>query len=107
MRTTYAGSQTVVSVLEAFEARELNEVSNDFAGPIFEDFRELFLGPADESAEASAVRQDAARAVLAELLAESRDDEISMLNAVYAVQLSSLAPPRHLSEFALVGRVAA
>ncbi|MGW6506039.1 hypothetical protein ACWGCP_00480 [Streptomyces niveus] len=107
MRTTYAGSQTVVSVLEAFEASELKEVSNDFAGPIFEDFRELFLGPADESAEASAVRQDAARAVLAELLAESRDDEISMLNAVYAVQLSSLAPPRHLSEFALVGRVAA
>ncbi|WP_329077543.1 hypothetical protein [Streptomyces niveus] len=104
---TYAGSQKVVSVLEGFEARELREISNNMAGPVFEDFRELFLGPADEPAEASAVRREAARAVLAELLAESRDDEISMLNAVYAVQLSSLAPLRQLTEFPLVGRVAA
>lgn len=104
---TYAGSQKVVSVLEAFEASELNEVTNDRVGPVFEDFRELFLGPADESAEASAVRREAAGAVLAELLADGRDDEISMLNAVYAVQLSSLAPLRQLIEFPLVGRVAA
>ncbi|MFD4118436.1 hypothetical protein ACFWSJ_33970 [Streptomyces niveus] len=104
---TYSGSQKVVSILEAFEASELNEVSNDLAGPVSEDFRELFLGPADESAEASAVRREAALAVLAELLAESQDDEISMLNADYAVRLSSLAPLRHLTEFPLVGRVAA
>lgn len=106
---THAGSQKVVSVLEAFEARELREVCNDLAGPVFEDFRDLFLGPAEESAEEGAVRREAARAVLAELLAES-DDEISMLNAVYAAQLSSLAPLRHLTEFVQVtqvGRVAA
>lgn len=102
---TYAGSQKVVSVLEAFEARELGEVSNDLTGPVFEDFQELFLGPADESDEDGAVRREAARAVLAELLAESADDEISMLNAVYAAQLSSLAPLRHLTEFVRVTQV--
>lgn len=107
---THDGSQKVVSVLEVFEARKLREVCNDLAGPVFEDFRDLFLGPAEESAEEGAVRREAARAVLAELLAESGDDEISMLNAVYAAQLSSLAPLRHLTEFVQVpqvGRVAA
>ncbi|MEW2548882.1 hypothetical protein AB0910_24445 [Streptomyces sp. NPDC047002] len=54
-----------------------------------DDFRELFLGTADESAEEREVRLTVANEVLAELLEEGRDNEISFLNAVYAAQLAS------------------
>ncbi|MFE4174215.1 hypothetical protein ACFRR7_19560 [Streptomyces sp. NPDC056909] len=55
-----------------------------------EDFRALFLGGRDESPEQRAVRQAAARDVFADLLEESANDEIAMLNAAYAAQLSSI-----------------
>ncbi|MFD8967693.1 hypothetical protein ACFV0C_22305 [Streptomyces sp. NPDC059568] len=53
-----------------------------------EDFRALFLGERDESPEQRSVRQAAARDVFADLLEESANDEIAMLNATYAAQLS-------------------
>ncbi|WP_329456775.1 hypothetical protein [Streptomyces sp. NBC_01497] len=59
-----------------------------------DDFRELFLGTADESADDREVRLAVANEVLAELLEEGRDDEISFLNAVYAAQLSSRSVQR-------------
>jgi hypothetical protein len=53
-----------------------------------DDFRELFLGTDGESAEERATRLEVAREVLAELLEEGREDDISFLNALYAAQLS-------------------
>ncbi|MEV7427088.1 hypothetical protein [Streptomyces sp. NPDC091212] len=53
-----------------------------------EDFRALFLGKRGESAEERRIREAAARDVLAELVEEGQTDEISRVNAAYALLLS-------------------
>ncbi|MGW2256708.1 hypothetical protein ACWCXE_02325 [Streptomyces sp. NPDC001780] len=58
-----------------------------------EDFRDLFLGEYGESAEQRAAREAAARDVLAELLIESGTDAFALMNAVYAVRLSTTVVP--------------
>ncbi|MFD8920116.1 hypothetical protein ACWGBX_16465 [Streptomyces sp. NPDC055037] len=70
--------------------------------PDSEDFRDLFLGEYDETAEQREVRRAAARDVLVELLEQSESDEIALLNAVYAAQLSGVAALRNIAGVPLV-----
>ncbi|MFJ9211035.1 hypothetical protein [Streptomyces sp. NPDC102264] len=65
--------------------------------PDSEDFRDLFLGEYGETAEQREVRRAAARDVLLELLEQSENDEIALLNAVYAAQLSGVAALRNMA----------
>ncbi|MFD7285115.1 hypothetical protein [Streptomyces sp. NPDC059863] len=75
-------------------AHALEELEQE---PDSEDFRDLFLGEYGETAEQREVRRAAARDVLLELLEQSENDEISLLNAVYAAQLSSIAALRNMA----------
>ncbi|SHK56770.1 hypothetical protein [Actinacidiphila paucisporea] len=52
-----------------------------------EDFRDLFLGRPDESAEQRTARLTAARDVLAELLDQGERDAFAMEDALHAVRL--------------------
>ncbi|MET9219058.1 hypothetical protein ABZX65_09895 [Streptomyces sp. NPDC003300] len=54
-------------------------------------FRELFLGPPDESDEQRAARVEAAREVLAELLEEGASDHITREDALCALWLGGVA----------------
>lgn len=81
---TYVGDQ------EALSEGEFEELANAFHDNTHADFRELFLGPSDESAEEHAARRAVAREVLAELQEQSETDDIARLNALYAEQLSSV-----------------
>jgi hypothetical protein len=56
-----------------------------------EDFRDLFLGRPDESAEHRTVRLTAARDVLAELLEQGERDDFAMEDALHAVRLGGAA----------------
>lgn len=85
---------------EGVSTHEFGEWLYGLGEPAPEDFRDLFLGPSDkhdESDEQRAARLEAAAEVLAELLEESETDEISLLNALYATQLSSIAPLRFMA----------
>ncbi|MDJ0461500.1 hypothetical protein [Streptomyces sp. H27-C3] len=80
---TYVGDQ------EALNAFEVEELAYGFEDWEPQDFRELFLGQAGESAEQRAARLEVAREVLIELQELGETDEIAWLNALYAKQLSS------------------
>lgn len=86
---TYIGKQGAV------HASERDELFRGIEGTYFEDFRDLFLGVDEEPAEQYSARRQAARDVMADLADESHDDEIAMLNALYAAQLFSIAAVRH------------
>ncbi|MFE2847853.1 hypothetical protein ACFXKS_30755 [Streptomyces scopuliridis] len=75
-------------------AHALEELEQE---PDSEAFRDLFLGEYGETAEQREVRRAAARDVLVELLEQSENDEIALLNAVYAAQLSSVAALRSMA----------
>lgn len=56
-----------------------------------EDFRDLFLGRPDESAEHRTARLTAARDVLAELLEQGEHDDFALQDALHAVRLGGAA----------------
>ncbi|WP_432092299.1 hypothetical protein [Streptomyces sp. bgisy100] len=68
------------------------DASAHVTDPVPTYFRELFLGEYGESPVQRAARTAVAREVLAELQEEGETDEVARQNALYAQQLSEIAP---------------
>ncbi|WP_372408721.1 hypothetical protein [Streptomyces luteireticuli] len=75
--------RTYIGYQEAANTEEFEELALGFES--------LFLGRPGESGEDRAARSSAARDILAELWEESHSDEIALLNALYAAQLSQVS----------------
>lgn len=104
----YAGHRRVAANIVVSDESTFSEDEEPGYGP--EDFRMLFLGEPDETAEQAGARAEVAREVFAELMDKGVDDEITRLDAAYAAWLlcaASLQQDAHRESARAVRRVEA